>query len=292
MLSIRSSVVSRSIASLETDLGETLFDRSIGGARLTPVGRTFLTDALRILSDLERARQSALNTATGSSGRLRLAVCEDATTPLFADVLAAFRRQSPYISLTLFEMPIAAQATALLHGEIDAGLLTPPVHDTGLQVHTMWCDPWTVVLPSDHPLREHDKISVHHLADCNFVSAHPEFGPGCHGQMKSLFDAAGCTPKIVAQAFHRQTMFALVRAGEGVTLAPGSFTDVTASGLEFRPLETDDPGLRVAVVFRSGDLPGVGAQFLRAVDTIFPNGQLRGKCEHGPSVLPIPRSRF
>src|SRR3546814_2452224 len=58
---------------------------------------------------------------------------EDAATPTFAAVLAAHRDQCPAVELELFEMPSAAQPFALRRGEIDVGLLLPPVQSDGLQ---------------------------------------------------------------------------------------------------------------------------------------------------------------
>src|SRR3546814_7674942 len=105
---------------------------------LTEVGRTFLVDARRIISDLERAQSSIKAVAFGTDGRLRLGICEDAATPTFAAVLAAHRDQCPAVELELFEMPSAAQPFALRRGEIDVGLLLPPVQSDGLQLDELW----------------------------------------------------------------------------------------------------------------------------------------------------------
>ncbi len=77
------------------------------------------------------------------------------------------------------------------------------------------------------------------------------------------FTSAEVAPRIVARAFHRQTMLALVQSGAGVTLVPGSFVGIKIDGLRFRPLQTEDPGLCVAAAFRKGDLPGVVGELLR-----------------------------
>src|SRR3546814_5853791 len=72
--------VSIRFAALESELGVQLFERISGGVRLTEVGRTFLVDARRIISDLERAQSSIKAVAFGTDGRLRLGICEDAAT--------------------------------------------------------------------------------------------------------------------------------------------------------------------------------------------------------------------
>lgn len=262
-LSTQISAVSRTVAALEDELGVSLFERGARGVRLTEVGRAFLTDARRILADVDRARDAAQSIAAGVTGRLRLAVCEDATTPIFARVLGAFRHAFPDVAIDLFEMPSALQPAALLRGEIDVGVLLPPVPMDGIALEELWRDPWAVALPSDHPLAAYGEITVADLAQHSFIAAHSELGPGGHHQVQALFVSAGVQPRIVAQAFHRQTMLALVQSGAGITLVPGSFVSMAIEGLTFRPLQTDDPGFSVAAASRAGDLPGVVAQFLR-----------------------------
>lgn len=263
-LATQISVISRTVAALEDELGVTLFERGARGIRLTEVGRVFLNDARRILADVDRARGAAQAVATGTSGRLRLAICEDATTPIFARVLTAFRQAVPDVTLDLFEMPSSLQPAALSRGEVDVGLLVPPVPMDGIELEELWRDPWAVAFPRDHPLASAKKITVAELAKYAIITAHPEFGPGYHQQTQALLASAGVQPRVVAQALHRQTMLALVQSGAGLMLVPGSFVDITIDGLRFERLQTDNPGLSVAAAFRNSDLPGVVAQFLRA----------------------------
>src|SRR3546814_9614720 len=116
---------------------------------------------------------------------------EDAATPTFAAVLAAHRDQCPAVELELFEMPSAAQPFALRRGEIDVGLLLPPVQSDGLQLDELWNESWLVAMPSEHRLADFEVIAISDLAGENFVAAHQEFGPGCHQQTQEMFLAAG-----------------------------------------------------------------------------------------------------
>jgi DNA-binding transcriptional LysR family regulator len=151
-IGVRPSVVSRSITALEAELGVSLFERLSTGVRLTEVGRVFLTDAQRILADVDRAQETAQRVAVGRAGRLRLGLCEDATTPTFAEIIAMHRECCPDVVLDLFEMPTVAQAIALRRGELDVGLVLPPVPSDGLQIDELWQEDWLVALPAAHPL--------------------------------------------------------------------------------------------------------------------------------------------
>ena len=263
MIGVNQSAVSRQITALEDELGVTLFERRSTGARLTEVGRAFLADARRIVADVDRARETIAAVAFGTEGRLRLAVCEDATTPTFAAIIAAHRERCPAVTLDLFEIPSAMQPAALRRGEIDAGLLLPPVHRDGIQLAELWREDWLVAMPSDHRFAVMESISVSDLAGENFITAHSEFGPGCHAQSQAMFKAAGIEPHIVARAFRRLTMAMLVQAGAGVTLVPGTFAGAVIGDIVTRPLSSDGHRMRVAAAYPEGDMQGIVAQFLR-----------------------------
>lgn len=181
------SSVSRTVAALEDELGVSLFERHQRGVRLTTVGQALLIDARRILADIDRARGAAQSIASGVTGRLRLAICEDATTPIFARVLAAFRIRFSEVALDLFEMPSALQLAALLRGDIDAGMLLPPVPTNGIEIDELWRDSWAVAFPASHPLSHMEAITIADLAQHDFITAHPESGPGCYDQAQALF---------------------------------------------------------------------------------------------------------
>ena len=261
---ISQSVMLRQIAALEDELGLTLFERRSTGVRLTEVGRVFLADARRIVADADRAREPLIAVAYGTEGRLRLAICEDATTPTFAAIIAAHRECCPAVTLDLFEIPSAMQTAALRRGEIDAGLLLPPVHTNGIQLDELWREVWLVAMPTGRHLADMETVAITDLADENFITAHPEFGPGCYAQSQRMFTSAGVQPCVVARAFRRLTMAMLVQSGAGLTLVPGAFASVVIDGIVIRPLSPGGHQMRVAAAYPEDDLQGVAAQFLRS----------------------------
>ncbi|WP_428481221.1 LysR family transcriptional regulator [Pyruvatibacter mobilis] len=263
LMGVGQPVVSRQVAALEDELGVTLFERRSTGACLTEAGRVFSADPRRIIADVDRAREVVTSVALGTAGRLRLAICEDATTPTLASILTAFREHCPKTDLDLFELPSAMQPAALRRGEVDVGLLLPPVQDQALQLDELWRDDWLVAMRSDHRLADLETVPLCALAGEDFITAHPQFGPGCHAQSEALFCAEGIKPRIVARAFRRLTMAILVRAGAGVTLVPGAFANTKMDGIVTRPLSAGEHGMCVAAAYPEGDLAGTVAQFLR-----------------------------
>jgi molybdenum-dependent DNA-binding transcriptional regulator ModE len=68
-LNMRQSTLSRRMRDLEQEVGATLFERTNGGARLTPAGQEFLEAARRIIEETELMVSRLKTRSRGESGR-------------------------------------------------------------------------------------------------------------------------------------------------------------------------------------------------------------------------------
>ncbi len=73
-LRVAQPALSRQIQDLEREMGFLLFDRLPRGVRLNEAGKLFLTDARRILQDVEEAKRRAERIALGKAGTLRIGI--------------------------------------------------------------------------------------------------------------------------------------------------------------------------------------------------------------------------
>src|SRR5216684_36849 len=73
-LHIAQPPLSRQIQDLESEMGFLLFDRLPRGVRLSAAGKVFLSDARRILEDVEDAKRCAERIAHGKAGTLRIGI--------------------------------------------------------------------------------------------------------------------------------------------------------------------------------------------------------------------------
>src|SRR5579862_5523542 len=75
-LGIAQPALSRQIQDLEKELGFVLFDRLPRGVKLSAAGKLFLSDARRILHDVDDAKRRAERVAAGKAGTLRIGFVE------------------------------------------------------------------------------------------------------------------------------------------------------------------------------------------------------------------------
>ena len=128
-LHVAQPALSRQIQDLEKEMGFVLFDRLPRGVRLNAAGKLFLTDARRILQDVDEAKLRAERIAHGKAGTLRIGIATAVSWHgLVVDSFRELRRWQPAVELELEHLLSVNQVEAILSGRLDAGFaasLTP-----------------------------------------------------------------------------------------------------------------------------------------------------------------------
>src|SRR3954471_458425 len=165
-LHISQPPLSRAIRALEMQLGVVLFTRSRRRVELTPEGARFLEEARRIAGQLERAVSELRAIGSGERGRLRIGFVSLADFGVLPGLLKSYKAAQPGITLALREMLSPDQAAALASGELDFGLLLPPVAGAARLEHVVvQRERFVVALSARHRLgRGRGRISLRELA--------------------------------------------------------------------------------------------------------------------------------
>src|SRR5579862_3005999 len=170
-LHIAQPALSRQIQALEEELGFPLFDRLSRGVRLNAAGKLFLTDARRILQDVDEAKRRAERIAHGKVGTLRIGIATAvAWHGLVSDCFRELRRQQPGVELELHHLLTVHQIEAILAGRLDAGFvasLTPWHKDLAHWEFAQ--DRMVLAVPKGHPLTKRKTVRLRDLRDMPFV---------------------------------------------------------------------------------------------------------------------------
>ena len=111
------SAVSHAVASLEAELGITLFDRSGRRPVLTQAGTALLEDARAVLLKVDTMRARAQGVGMGLELELTLAVDTLFPLPIIGQALLAVQRRFPSVRMQLQVVPLGGPLVALLEGQ-------------------------------------------------------------------------------------------------------------------------------------------------------------------------------
>jgi DNA-binding transcriptional LysR family regulator len=263
-LHISQPPLSRAIRALEERLGVVLFARSRRRVELTAEGTRLLGEARRMLRQLERAVQEVQGMARGEEGRLRIGFVSLADYGVLPGLLKAFKSVRPGIALALREMLSPEQSTALAAGELDFGLLLPPVAGAeGLEHIVVQRERFVAALPSRHRLAEvSGKLAVGELAGEPFVMVPRDIAPGLYDIVSGLVARAGISFNVAQEAIQMQTVVSLVSSGLGVAIVPGSIANLGRRGVVYRELADSHPRLDLWLAWPRGVLGTAARDFL------------------------------
>lgn len=245
-LGINTSTISRRVGRFEDELGLALFERGHAGVRLTSGGRAVLPHIQRALAELDAIRHTGDQNGNGIVGEVRLGVRMPPIGEPLRGLLARWRVKHPEVVLTIAEMNEWETQAAIQERRVDVALMTS---------HTLWPDAVTAPLyrerilaaiPCDHPLAAQKVLDWPRLRKETFLVQGWD-----NSQSALAFYASfmGCGVKFRCHAASKQSVFALIAAGFGVTLATASQAEVVFPGVVYRPIREDNAWVQVELVW-------------------------------------------
>jgi DNA-binding transcriptional LysR family regulator len=263
-LHISQPPLSRAIRALEGRLGVALFARTRRRVELTAEGGRFLEEARRMIAQLERAVLELRGMARGEHGRLRVGFVSLADYGVLPGLLKSFKTARPRVALALREMLSPEQSFALAAGELDFGLLLPPVPESArLEYIVVQRERFVAALPSRHPLaRGPGKLAVSDLAGEPLVMVPRDIAPGLYDIVTGLVARAGISLNVAQEAIQMQTVVSLVSSGLGAAIVPESVANLGRRGVTYRYLSDRHPRLDLWLAWPRGALGAAGRDFL------------------------------
>ncbi|MEA2782480.1 MAG: hypothetical protein QOK29_4024 [Rhodospirillaceae bacterium] len=153
------SVVSQTLANLETQLGVKLFDRTGRYPRLTDQGQALLNDARIIAEGMDCFKARAKTLREGLEPELSLSI--DAMYPMSAltEAVGSFRRAFPYTPLRLYVEVLGAVIEPVLQGTCHIGVIgTLPVVPESMHSEPLLEVPLVTVVAPMHPLASYKGV--------------------------------------------------------------------------------------------------------------------------------------
>jgi DNA-binding transcriptional LysR family regulator len=225
-----------SIRQLEENLGFAVVKRSTHEVRLTAAGAAYYEEALKVLSQFDRAHANASRVSQGLEGSFEVGFFASMLYRGLDCAIRLFRDENRGVELRLIELSTADQIPALQRRRIQYGFVHTAMLPEGVLSQELLSESFMLCVPSIHPAAGTLRADLTDFAREDFVLFSRAFSPAYYDQVVSLCLAAGFHPEIKHEARHWLTVLACVSRGMGITLVPRSLATGGFPGLAFLEL--------------------------------------------------------
>nr|MBO2477402.1 LysR family transcriptional regulator [Bacillota bacterium] len=127
VLGLSQPAVTKQVKSLEKELRAVLLTRSGRRVNLTPAGEIVYSYARRIIHTIEECQGALANLTTPGYGRLTIGAVSTVAIFTLPEVLSAFVKQQPLVTVHVRTGTIDQVLTMVLRNEMDLGIVTVPI---------------------------------------------------------------------------------------------------------------------------------------------------------------------
>lgn len=257
------SAVSMTLKQLEAHLNAPLFEGERKN-RLTRLGEQVLTLSLGQIRQFDSTVQAIEASASAPQGILRIAAVPSIAALAFPQVVRHMSDLHPGLQIELRDTDSQQVIDALVQGQADLGLASADQVISDVRAELLFEDSYGVILSDADPLALQDRpIAIRDLfqrsflrnALCEQIST-PEFS-----------EELGSANVIV---HNTQSLLAMVRTGDWVTVLPQSVIRFAQDGLIFRPVKGLSDQRQVYLYLRDQDpLPAYVREAHAFIKTIF-----------------------
>ena len=254
--------LSVALRKLEDQLGVTLFERSRGEAKPTPVGERIIAQARVVLAEAATIEAIAQAGQDELAGPLRLGAIYTVGPYLLPHLVPKLRELAPRMPLVIEENFTVNLLGQLKNNDLDVILIALPIDQPGVETWPVYDEDFAAVVPADHPWAERDAVPSAELAGENLLL----LGPGHCFRDQVVEACPECSDYKPGQPRPQtgsslETIRHMVASGLGVTVLPQSSLQNRPddpAALVAKPLQSPVPTRRIALAWRKG-FPRPGA---------------------------------
>jgi DNA-binding transcriptional LysR family regulator len=247
-LHVGQPAVSEQVRKLEVELGVRLFARTQRNVALTDAGAAFLTEAYRVLRQVEAARVAARSASDRPALRVGYV-----PTALRASIPRTLRRlvaAMPNLRTTIEPGSGLELVDAVRAGELDAAVVSLPVPTAGVRVTPLGEQQAVAVFPvgHDHAVKPH--VALERIAPERIVVLPRDVDRPLYDAVLAACSAAGISPTLIEMPDGQvDRILVAVASGAGMAILPECVADRYAdAGVRFVPLERESPALATGIV--------------------------------------------
>lgn len=210
--------LSRSIASLESELGILLFEKNGRGVNLTKSGKLFLEYADRIIDECEIAKNKMKEMAS-DGGKIDIGYVFPLASHYIPHNVRDFlnKKENKNVTFNFFQNHTSAIAKKVRSGELDVGF-GGYIDKEEFEFFPVLSEEMVLITPKGHELESHKKVSIQELRNYPVIGYDRESWLGNY--TKQLYRRMAFQPNIVVECPDEHSIVALVSEDFGIALVP------------------------------------------------------------------------
>ncbi|WP_341321641.1 LysR family transcriptional regulator [Solibacillus sp. FSL H8-0523] len=219
VLAISQPALSKSIASIEQQLGVPLFSREGRSIYLNRFGELFLQSVDIILEEYERIREEFEDIIRPGSGEVSFGFIHTLGMEVVPELIAATTKQFPNMQFSLTQATSLNLLKRLEEGAIDL-CLSQKIESKVIDIETeeLFVEELFVIVPVTHPLAKQSAVKLEDVKNEPFIAI--KKGNSLRHLVDELFLEAGIKLKTTFAAEEMHTVAGFVSAGMGISMIP------------------------------------------------------------------------
>ncbi len=209
--------VSQSIRRLESELGESLFDRSSKDGTLTDAGSVVVDYARQILNLRQNAEDAIEELRNVHFGKITLSANEHTVFALLP-IIAEFQRRHPKVKIEVRRGVASRIPEEIASRDVELGVLSFRPKDPGIVSVNIGTDELILITSPKHRLAAKGQVSIGELSDESFI-AHNARSP-YRRHVIDAFEGHNIRLNIAVELPSLEAIKRLVEFGVGIALVP------------------------------------------------------------------------
>jgi DNA-binding transcriptional LysR family regulator len=209
--------ISQAIKRLESEIGETLFDRSSKDGTLTAAGEVLFKYANQMLNLRVRAKTAIRDLRELQQGKVSISANEHTVFYLLR-VIEEFKKQHPLIRIDVKRGVASRIPKEIMAREVELGVISFKPKDNSVKSVAVGTDELVLIVSPEHKLAGKKIISIKELGSESFI-AHNASSP-YREQVINKFGSFETKLNIAVEMPSLEAIKKLVEFGVGVALVP------------------------------------------------------------------------
>lgn len=257
------SGLSMRIRELEETLGVTLFERSARGVAPTVAGERFYRHALKLMQDLDEARQDLEALKGLVAGSVSVGLMPTFARAALSPALREFSHAFPLVNVRVIEAYSAVLTERVAREELDFAIVPPPGPDARLAVRHLARDRELLVTASKGSRRPHlSPVALGDLGPLRLIL--PARGNARRTSIDDYLKTVGATVDRILEMDAMMATLELVATSDWVSILPGTLCHPDIPGGPRRVHPIARPSLHVDYVLvtpAAASVPAAALEF-------------------------------